>query len=46
MTVKSLDNMQQLVVTSSHAFVSDKPLNDGDDIGPSPYALLLSTLGT
>lgn len=45
-TVKSLENLQQLVITNSHALVSDEPKDDGDDLGPNPYELLLASLGT
>ncbi len=45
-TVKSLGNMQQLVVTPEHAFVADEPPDAGDGLGPDPYELLLASLGT
>jgi uncharacterized OsmC-like protein len=45
-TVKSLENMQQLVVTSAHEFVADEPPDAGDGLGPDPYELLLASIGT
>ena len=45
-TVKSVENLQQLVVTGDHAFVADEPEGKGDGLGPTPYDLLLSALGT
>ena len=45
-TVTSIKNMQQLVVTPSHSFVVDEPESLGDNLGPTPFELLLSALGT
>ena len=45
-TVKSLENLQQVVITSSHSLVADEPKPDGDDLGPNPHELLLAALGT
>ena len=45
-TVKSLQNMQQLVVTPEHAFVAEEPPDAGDGLGLDPYELLLASLGT
>ena len=46
-TVSSVQNMRQLVVTGDHEFAADEPEEDGGDgLGPSPYELLLAALGT
>ncbi len=40
-------NFAQLATTGQHAFVSDEPVESGGDgLGPSPYELLLSALGS
>ena len=42
---RSSKNFQVQIVAGRHQFVADEPLGVGDDVGPDPYALLLSSLG-
>lgn len=44
-TAKSLKNFEVEITSGEHSFVSDEPIGVGDDAGPDPYALLLSSLG-
>ncbi|WP_420631061.1 OsmC family protein [Candidatus Leptofilum sp.] len=44
-TARSLKNLQVEIQASNHAILADEPIRDGgDDAGPSPYDLLLSSL--
>ncbi len=44
-TARSLQNLQVEIQASNHPILADEPLNaGGEDKGPSPYDLLLSSL--
>ena len=46
-TVRSLEKMQQLIISEGHALLSDEPADGGGDgLGPTPYELLLAALGS
>lgn len=44
-TAKNIKNYQVQIEAGNHSFIADEPLGVGDDVGPDPYALLLSALG-
>ena len=43
-TAKSATNVQVRIKTGRHEIIADEPLGIGDDAGPDPYGLLLSSL--
>lgn len=43
---RSKQNYQVEITAGNHVFLSDEPLGTGDDAGPSPYHLLLASLGS
>jgi putative redox protein len=45
-TAKSKKNYQVEISTGDHTFIADEPAGIGDDAGPDPYALLLSSLAS
>ena len=44
-TCRSGVHYQVQISAGNHAWIADEPLDTGDDLGPSPYDLLLSALG-
>ena len=43
-TAKSSTNVQVRIKAGRHEIIADEPLDIGDDAGPDPYSLLLSSL--
>lgn len=43
-TAESSTNVQVRIKSGRHEFIADEPLDIGDDAGPDPYSLLLSSL--
>ncbi len=43
-TAQSSTNVQVRIQSGRHEFIADEPLGIGDDAGPDPYSLLLSSL--
>lgn len=45
-TARSTKNYQIEINAGSHQFISDEPIGIGDDAGPGPFQLLLSSLAS
>ena len=43
-TAETSKNVQVRIKSGRHEFIADEPLGIGDDTGPDPYSLLLSSL--
>ena len=43
-TAESSTNVQVQIKAGQHEFIADEPIGIGDDAGPDPYSLLLSSL--
>jgi putative redox protein len=43
-TAQSSTNVQVRIKSGRHELIADEPLDIGDDAGPDPYSLLLSSL--
>ena len=43
-TAQSSTNVQVRIMAGRHELIADEPLDIGDDAGPDPYSLLLSSL--
>lgn len=39
------DKLTVQVTARNHRFLADEPKEESDDLGPTPYELLLSSLG-
>lgn len=44
--IEKFRNLQQVVTTENHALIVDEPPDAGDGLGPTPYEILLASLGT